>query len=63
MSARHGHGKLVLTDAGDHGLENGLEVDDGEENHGALQGPGVLGEELLVVHGYVKVEKNVLWTS
>ena len=57
MSARYGHGKLVLTDAGDHGLENGLGLDDGEENHGALQGPGVLGEELQVGHGYVEVEK------
>ena len=63
MSARYGHGKSVLTDAGDHGLENGLEVGDGEENHGALQGHGVLGEELQVVHGYEEVEKGVLWTS
>ena len=63
MSARYGHGKLVLTDAGDHGLENGLGLDDGEENHGALQGPGVLGEELQGVHGYVEVGKSVLWTS
>ena len=63
MSARYGHEKLVLTDAGDHGLVNDLELDDGGENHGALHGPGVLGEELLVVHGYVEVEKSVLWTS
>ena len=63
MSARYGHGKLVLTDAGDHGLKNDLELDDGVENHGALHGPGVLGEELLVVHGCVEVEKSVLWTS
>ena len=36
MSARYGHEKLVLTDAGDHGLKNDLELDDGVENHGAL---------------------------
>ena len=63
MSARYGHEKLGLTDAGDHGLKNDLELDDGVENHGALHGPDVLGEELLVVHGCVEVEKSVLWTS
>ena len=59
MSARYGHGKLAPTDAGDHGLENGLEVGDGEEKHGELQGNGVLGEEHQVVHGFEEVENDV----
>ena len=63
MSARYDHEKLVRTEAGDHGLENDLELDDGVDNHGALHGSGVLGEELLVVHGCVEVWKSVLWTS
>ena len=63
MSARYGRGKLALTDAGDHGLENGLEVVDGEGKHGELQGHGVLGEEHQVVHGFEEVEEDVLWTS
>ena len=64
MSARYGHEKLVLTDAGDHGLKNDLELDDGVENHGALPGRGVLGEELLVVHECVEVEECFVdeWT-
>ena len=63
MSARYGHGKLVLTDAGDRGLENDLELGDGVENPVVLHGPDARGEELLVVHGCVEVEKSVLWTS
>ena len=63
MSARYDHEKLVLTEAGDHGLENGLELDDGVENPGVLHGPDARGEDHLVVHGYVEVEKSVLWTS
>ena len=63
MSTRYDHEKLVLTEAGDHGLENGLELDDGVENPRVLHGPGAPGEELLVVHGCVEVEKSVLWTS
>ena len=52
MSARYGHGKLVLNEAGGPGLESGLEVNDGEENHGVRQGHGVLGGEQQVEHGY-----------
>ena len=63
MSARYGHEKLVLTDAGEHGLENDLEFDDGVENPVGLHGPDDRDEELLVVYGGVEVEKNVLWTS
>ena len=59
MSARYGPEKLVPTEAGDHGLENGLELDD-VENPGVLHGPDARGEELLGVHGCVEVEKSVL---
>ena len=63
MSARYGHGNLVLTDAGDRGFDNDLERGDGVENPGVLHGPDSHGEELLVVHGCVEVEKSVLCTS
>ena len=63
MSARYDHEKLVLIEVGDHGLENGLEIDDGVENPGVLHGLDACGEELLVFHGCVKVEKSVLWTN
>ena len=51
MSARYDHEKLVLTEVGYHGLGNGLELDDGVENPGALHGPDARGEDHLVVHG------------
>ena len=63
MSARCGHEKLVLTEAGGHGRTNDLELDDGVENPVVPHGPDVHGEELLVDHGGVEVEKSVLWTS
>ena len=62
-SAKYGHGKFALMDVGDRGLENDLEVGDGEEKHGQLQVHGVLGEEHHVVHGFEEVEKDVLWMS
>ena len=62
-SARYGHGELALSDAGDHEQENDLQVDDGEERHGQHEVHGVRGEEHQVVHGFEKVEKDVLWRS
>ena len=62
-SARYGHGKLALVDVGGHGLENDLEVDDGEEKHGQFQVHSVLGGEHQVVHEFEEVEKDVLWMS
>ena len=54
MSARCGHEKLVLTEAGGHGRTNDLELDDGVENPVVPHGPDVHGEELLVDHGGVE---------
>ena len=62
-SAKYGPGKLALTDVGDHGLENDLEVDDGVEKHGQLQVHSVLGGEHQVVNEFEEVEKDVLWMS
>ena len=54
-SSKCDHEKLVLSEADDHGLESGLEFDDG-----VLHAPGVHGGELWFVHGCVKVEMKVL---